>query len=185
MKKFSLRAGVLLAFLVTGCTFLADEYESLRNTGRVYEHRVPLNEADYDAFLGEGTAVISGEISVENRDGKIIHGDTAFIYLVPATPYTQEWFEHYVVQDHKIGGTDPRSFQATRTTVVGTAGRFQFPNIPAGNYYLLCPITPERQTFRFLWVTEAKPAGETINAHASVTVKTGEQVKVPVTQLGK
>lgn len=169
--------------MLAGCTLLSDEYRQRVTESRVYEHKAPLNDADYVAFLGEGTAMVSGEVSVKRRDGKIIHGEGFFMYLVPVTPYTQEWFEHAIVQDHRISGVDPRSLRATRATSVGTAGRFQFPNVQAGKYYLICAITQERQVVRFLWATEAKPAGPDIKAYALVTVTAGEQVKVTVTRL--
>ena len=182
-KPFSFHAGLWLVLMMAGCTFLSAEYQPMANEFRVYEHTAPLNDADYVAFLGDGTAMVSGEVMVKRRDGKIIHGEGFFMYLVPVTPYTQEWFEHAIVQDHKVGGVDPRSLRATRATTVGTAGRFQFPNVQAGKYYLICSIMQERQIVRFLWVTEARPAGADIKAYALVTVNAGEQVNVTVTRL--
>lgn len=178
LAKITALQGILL---LAGCTLLGEGYTSLLNESRVYEHKFPLNEADYDAFLGEGAATVSGEVVGRNRDGKIVRSDAAFIYLVPATPYTREWFEQAIVQGRKISGADPRALRATRTTIVGTEGRFRFPGVPAGEYYLVCFITPERQPVRLLWVTEAKPSAGNINAYASVTVGAGEQVKVTLT----
>lgn len=181
MKRWALQAGILLALMSAGCTLLGEGYTSVLNESRVYEHTIPLNEADYDAFLGEGTAAVSGEVVARRGDGKIVRSDAAFIYLVPATPYTREWFEQAIVQGHKISGADPRALRATRTTIVGTEGRFQFPGVPAGEYYLVCSISPERQPVRVLGVAEAKPFPGNIKAYASVTVGAGEQVKVTLT----
>ncbi len=178
MKRCVLHAGALFALMLTGCTLFGEGYASLLNEGRVYEHQYPLNETDYDVFLGEGTATVSGEVVAKRRDGKIVRSDGAFIYLVPMTPYTREWFEQAIVRGHRISGADPRALRATRTTIVGTEGRFQFPGVPAGDYYLVCAISPERQPVRILGVTEAKPFPGNIKAYASFSVGAGEQVKV-------
>ncbi|HZC81826.1 MAG TPA: hypothetical protein VE222_08940 [Nitrospiraceae bacterium] len=168
--QFSFYTLALLAVMMAGCAIFG------------YEHKALLNETDYVAFLGNGTGMVSGEVSVTMRDGKITHGENSFIYLIPVTPYTSEWFQHAIQQDHKISGIDPRSFRVTRASMVGTEGRFQFTNVPAGEYYLTCTITPDLPPYRFLWVSISRAGTDAIKVYATVTVQVDDHVKVTVTR---
>lgn len=147
-----------------------------------YEHKALLSEKDSGAIRHEGTATISGEVSVTKPDGKMLHGEESRLYLIPVTPYTTEWFEHTVRRDHTLTGLDPRSFRVTRVTVVGTGGRFQFTHVPPGDYYLTCTITPDLKPYRFLWAKIPRAGIDTIKVAAVVSVRTDEQVTVTVTQ---
>lgn len=162
-----------------GCTL----YDTLYHEFYRYAHKSLLNEQDTATSREEGTATISGEVSINLRDGKIAHGAESLIYLIPVSAYTTEWFEHYLVRSHKIIGLDPRAFWVTRATVVGSEGRFQFSNIPAGNYYLSCTVTPVLSPYQFLWATIPRPSIDySVKAYATVTVGAGERIKVSVTR---
>jgi hypothetical protein len=147
-----------------------------------YSHKVPLNEADYAPYLSAGTATIAGEVSATMQAGDISNGAESFVYLVPVTPYSTEWFEHAMISSHSISGTDPRSLRAARSTVVGPNGRFQFSNLPAGDYYLSCTITRSIPPFRILQFRLVSPSTERVDTYARVTVQPGEQAQVIVTR---
>ena len=169
MRKVKM-AAALLAGLVGGCV------------PSPYDHKTPLREADYVAYLGEGTATIWGEVSVKMRAGDINNGTESSLYLIPVTAYSTEWLEHYIMGGHAINGPDPRSLRVARVTVVGRNGRFQFRNLPAGDYYLSCTITRELPSLRMGRITFARPSTERIEAYARVTVGAGEHRQVMVTR---
>jgi hypothetical protein len=147
-----------------------------------YSHTVPLSEADYAPYLSAGTATITGTVSAKMRAGDISNGAESFVYLVPVTPYSTEWFEHAMVSSHNISGTDPRSLRAARSTVVGPDGRFQFSNLPAGDYYLSCTITRSIPPFRIGRFRLGNSSIERVDTYARVTVRPGEQAQVIVTR---
>ena len=156
--------------LLGGCTSFSDS------------HKVPLNEADYAPYLSTGTATIAGEVSVMMRAGDISNGAESFVYLVPVTPYSTEWFEQAMINSRSISGTDPRSLRVARSTVVGPDGRFQFSNLPAGDYYLSCTITRSIPPFRIWWFKLISPSTERVDTYARVTVQPGERAQVIVTR---
>ncbi|HEV8243997.1 MAG TPA: hypothetical protein VGQ07_08385 [Nitrospirales bacterium] len=147
-----------------------------------HSHKVPLNEADYAPYLSTGTAIIAGTVSAKMRAGDISNGAESFVYLVPVTPYSTEWFEHAMVSSHSISGTDPRSLRAARATVVGPDGRFQFSKLPAGDYYLSCTITRSVPPFRIWRFRLGNSSIERVDTYARVTVQPGEQAQVLVTK---
>lgn len=147
-----------------------------------YSHTVPLSEADYTPYLSAGTATIAGTVSAKMQAGDISNGAESFVYLVPVTPYSTEWFEHAMVSSHGISGTDPRSLRTARSTIVGSDGRFQFFNLPAGDYYLSCTITRSIPPFRIWRFRLVSPSTERVDTYARVTVQPGEQAQVIVTR---
>jgi len=171
---------IILVILMTGFLGGCALPDTLYHTFHGYAHKSLLSEQDTATSREEGTATISGEVSVKLRDGKIAHGEESFVYLIPVTVYTTEWFEHYLLRDHNIIGRDPRAFWVTRATIVGSEGRFEFSNVPAGNYYLSCTVTTDLPPYRFLWVSIPRAGTDAIKAYATVTVGAGERVKVTV-----
>ena len=171
---------IILMILMTGFLGACTLPDTLYHTFHGYAHKSLLSEQDTATSREKGTATISGEVSVKLRDGKIAHVEESFVYLIPGTAYTTEWFEHYLVRDHITIGRDPRAFWVTRATIVGSEGRFEFSNIPAGNYYLSCTVTLDLPPYRFLGVSISRPGTDAIKAYATVTVGDGERVKVTV-----
>ena len=67
--------------------------------------------------------MIKGEAVATRKDGKTIKAAGEFVYLIPATAYSREWFEHAILAGHKIEGIDPRSLRITRTTSAPEAAK--------------------------------------------------------------
>lgn len=169
-KAAAFIALAVCAELLGGCVLLSDS------------HKVPLNEADYAPYLREGTAIIAGAVLIKMRAGDINNGAESFVYLVPVTPYSTEWFEHAMVSGRSISGTDPRSLRAARSTIVGPDGRFQFSNLPAGDYYLSCTVTRSIPPFRIGKFRLISPSTERVDTYARVTVQAGELAQAIVTR---
>ena len=165
-----LLSSALLAGGLSGCwSFAAD-------------HRAPLNEAEFASYRQDGTAIVSGEVAVKMRAGDTSNGAESFVYLVPVTPYTTEWFEQYIVRGRRITGDDPRSLAAIRATIVGPDGRFRFRNLPSGDYYLSCTVNRSTPPFRMGRIKFASPSVERVEAYARVAVKEGEEGRVTLTR---
>ncbi len=87
-----------------------------------------------------GTATVEGKVSIISKYGEVQTGADSTVYLVPVTAYATEWFDHYVVQQQKIDGKDPRSFASAHAAVVDYDGHFEFQSIPPGAYYVTCNV---------------------------------------------
>ena len=158
--------------LGTGCSFYQVWFP--------YQHQASFNEADYAPYAIDGTAVIKGEAVATLKDGKTIKAVGELVYLIPATAYSREWFEHAILAGHRIEGIDPRSLRVTRTTSTDMEGRFTFINVPQGDYYLTCTVTWTVPSFT-VRTMEIKRAGASTLVHATVRVGPDNQVSVRVT----
>jgi hypothetical protein len=147
----------------------------------VYKHQAPPDEA-LDVPAVETPASITGEVSVRSRAGTMVKGSDSTIYLVPATAYSTEWFDHYVVKGDRIDGKDPRSFASARAALVDGEGHFEFQSIPAGAYYLVCNVHVERRGLRIGRLTFRLRSIDTISAYAAINVAPEQKVEVLVTR---
>jgi len=158
--------------LEAGCSLFQDWHQ--------YHHQVPFNEADYAPYAIGGTAVIKGEAGVTLKDGKTIKAAQEFVYLIPATAYSREWFEHAILAGHRIEGIDPRSLRVTRVATMDNEGRSSFINVPPGEYYLTCTVTWTVPAFSVRSM-EVKRGVASALAYATVRVGPDDQASVHVT----
>jgi hypothetical protein len=156
----------------TGC--------SLFEPWQQYHHRTPFNEAELAPYALDGTAVIKGDAVLAFKDGKTTKASQEFVYLIPATAYTREWFEQAILAGKNIDGLDPRSLRVTRTTTTNNEGRFTFINLPPGEYYLICTIQREIPSLNIRSMEVKRGVARTL-AHATVRVGPDEQATVHVT----
>jgi hypothetical protein len=125
----------------------------------VHDRLAPFNQAEYEAYTGEGTATISGEALPRPRDGKINKGICKAVYLTPVTGYFTEWFERVVMRGDLLAPAVIRAMAYARNTGTDHEGRFTFEKLPAGDYYVACPITWKVPGF-FAWPSSAESAVE-------------------------
>ena len=144
---------------------------------------VPFTEADYVPYLDFGTAVITGEAVVTLRGGEVKKGAEDIVFLIPATPYTKEWFDRAIVSEKSIQGPDPRALRAARSTTTDRLGRFTFTNLPPGEYFLTCEITWDVPSLNVRSL-EVKRGIKSALVYAVVTVGPGANVRVQVTRPG-
>lgn len=113
--------------------------------------RTPFHEADYALYAGEGTASIVGQAVLKLPDGEVMKGEGCQVQLTPVTPYSKEWFDRSIVLRQVLDAPDPRIHAYIRNTVADKEGRFEFTNLPPGEYYLTCRVTWtfERQGHRW------------------------------------
>jgi hypothetical protein len=84
-----------------------------------------------------------------------------------------EWYDKTIVQGIPLVAGNPHTDDYRKLTTADGEGRFEFDNLPAGEYYLTCSIT---------WGVPSDlgvmPTGGI--AYAKVTVRNGETVKAVV-----
>ena len=146
-----------------------------------YKHEAPMDEG-LSPPTGTALATIAGDVRIKSRAGELRTGSDTTVHLVPATPYSTEWFDRYVVKGDKIDGKDPRSFLSTRAALVDGEGHFEFRGLPAGAYYLVCNVHFQRPGLRMGRLTFRLRSIETVEAYASITVMPEEKVEVIVTR---
>lgn len=137
-------------------------------------------ESEYAPYDRHGTAKIVGQAFIRTRRGEVKYGAGEWVVLNPVTSYSNEWFEVAVLQGEKMSPVDTRIGRYQQKVLADGEGRFKFSHVPAGRYYIVCPI---------FWVAEASlyegigySWGEGGIAYVTVTVAEGETAEVVVTR---
>jgi hypothetical protein len=150
-------------------------------TAKPYKHQVSLNEALNPPVVAE-TGTVEGQVRITTKYGEVQTGGDSTVYLVPVTPYATEWFDHYVMQQKKIDGKDPRSFASTHAAIVDNDGHFEFQAIPAGSYYVTCNVHYPHRGLKIGRFSFSLRTVETVEAYAKTHVSEGEKAEVLVTR---
>ena len=102
-------------------------------------------EAEYQPYLVQGTAVISGQAFLTQRGGGVVKAAGKSVTLDPATSIGNEWWEKAGRVWIQRGQFPPSSnfYKARRETVADAEGRFKFSDLPAGKYILRTEVTWE------------------------------------------
>jgi hypothetical protein len=148
---------------------------------------VPFDESALQPFTGKGTSTITGQAFLKTAGGEIRYGAGDNVLLIPVTPYTAEKVKALVGvkgEGSSIAANfyiltlqgDIRMQKYIRTVIGDGSGNFEFQNIPAGDYYIVCPI---------YWSVLNPDLGITDETGGVANTKThignGETVKVVVT----
>lgn len=107
----------------------------------VLTRRQPYRDSDYAPYRGTGTAELSGQALAKDREGGAIYAADDSVYLFPATPYTDEWWERTMIEGRYLTDPDPRSLAFMRIVVADELGRFRFRSLPEGEYFVVCIMT--------------------------------------------
>lgn len=152
------RAGSIgLAFLATACM-----------RGEV-EKKIAYEAGDHAAFAATGTAGIRGEGFLRRPDASLARCSGGVVYLVPATPYFQEWLEVYRsgAQLANAKALHEAHGKAVRKTQCDSTGRFTFENLPAAKWLLVTRIAYDTRYAR-------RPEHDDSTLATSVETKAGE-----------
>ncbi len=152
---------VLIALFVVSCV-------------KPYKRKAEFIPEEYAQYEGAGSSTICGQVLVPTSSGEpqiAIAGDQ--VLLAPVTSYTQEAFKVKVLQGRPLGKGDPDAARFQKRTRVDEEGRFCFPNIAAGSYYVVSDVTLSRSG-----------DGERVSklAHGKATVQDEERVHIVVTR---
>jgi hypothetical protein len=129
--------------------------------------------AEYRPYAASGTASIGGQAYLRLEDGRAIFAAGDEIRLIPSTPYTREFVEKKVVGAQIVDNIDARLDSVTRRAWGDGTGFFDFRDLPAGEYILLCEIDWE----------EPGPYGSTSSKHTvyrAVSLADGERIPLVV-----
>lgn len=100
-------------------------------------------EAEYGAFLKDGTAMLSGQAFLLQRGGGTVKAAGRTVTLDPATDVGNEWWgKAGRLWEHRMQAPPSPGFHKARRTAIADAdGRFRFANLPAGKYFVRTDIT--------------------------------------------
>jgi hypothetical protein len=156
--------GVLV--VLTGCT----EQVSYLHRKAVFV------EAEYAPYNIPGTGKVVGQTFLKTRGGDVKYGAGNIVYMNPVTSYSTEWFES-IKQLTRLEDPDPRTNKYNLQTMADGEGRFEFDNLPAGEYYIMCNIFWEVPSGRHGYMkTTGNPA------YSRVKVENGKTTKTIVTR---
>jgi hypothetical protein len=129
-----------------------------------------LNQQEYAQYRLPGTSVIEGQVMLELPTGEKIYGGNCQVRLMPVTSSTIYYVQNVVLP----GGMKPPKQTLQDVSWIAQAdalGRFRFSELPAGHYYVTCPMA---------WLQNGV-AREGI-ALGETRVAAGETVQVTVTR---
>ena len=130
-----------------------------------------VNDQEYATYRLAGSAVIEGQVVVEVPGRGTFYGADGQVLLLPRVSENDRYVRD-VVLPGKISLPDPHIDQVTWATSSDAQGRFRFDGLPAGNYYVVCPVA---------WVaTDGTP--QQAMALGQVGVADGQQGRVIVTR---
>ncbi len=146
-------------------------------SGCVKDYRIttPFNEADFAEYKKAGASAISGQAFLITVGGDVKYGAGNQVNLYPYTSYVQEVLSMKKRPNYRIKNEDTRWMQYAKTTIADGQGKFEFKNIPAGNYLLECSLT---------WQVASQYGLQTTGGLISkqVTVGNGDSVSVMLTE---
>ena len=130
-----------------------------------------INEREYASYRARGSARVTGQVTMTLPSGTVLDGSACEVRLTPVTTDSTRYIQDVVMQ----GGTKHWKEDANAVWWVTTAdvqGRFSFEEVPAGSYYLTCPVA-WRDTVdgsahqRILWAEASVADGETVTVAVS------------------
>lgn len=105
------------------------------------------NDEEVSWFKTEGNASIKGIAKFKSKSGDIRFGEEFRIELMPSCRYTKERLNR-IYNSKKSGYVhiedgipkftpDPKGYHETKKTMCDKDGKFEFKNLPAGEYYII------------------------------------------------
>jgi hypothetical protein len=137
------------------------------------EKKIAFSEVEHAGWMARGKAEISGEGFLRRADASLARCSGGVVYLVPATPYFQEWVEvyHSGARIANPKGLLESHGKAIRKTQCDATGRFTFSDLPKGKWLLVTRIAYETRHQRrderddsTLVTTVETRVGETVKA---------------------
>jgi hypothetical protein len=144
--------------------------------------RIPFPQAEYAALPKTGTGIVRGQVFMRTRGGDVKTGAGLEVVLNPVTSYSQQWYEvqYKATQGaliQKIENPDPRLAQYRRETTADAEGRFEFKNVPPGDYFVVGLV---------VWEAPSSSQGSHVTQGGwiakQITVKDGEEQHVILTR---
>lgn len=138
MKKatiLKLSAAIGTAALFSGCANIHTPVWSQSNAE---------SEAEYIRFMAKGTGSLVGQAFLTQNSGNVVKAAGRTVTLDPLTRTGINWWNEAGKYYFNRNLTPPQSenfIKARRTTVADGDGKFEFRNLPSGNYAVSTTVT--------------------------------------------
>jgi hypothetical protein len=147
--------------------------------------RIPFPEEEYAALPKTGTGIVKGQAFLRTRGGDVKTAAGSEMRLNPVTSYSQQWYsvnyEAYLLRQGTagpvLGPPDPRLAKYILLTTGDGEGRFEFKNVPPGDYYLVTEVWWEAPAGSGAYLV--RQGGPIVKR---ITVKNGEEQNVILTR---
>lgn len=126
LKKLLFVSVLILMLGISGCQ------------SPIHQMQTRFDETEFSPYATPGSATIRGEAFLKTRGGEVRYGAGNTVTLMPVTSYSREIWQ--AALQGKVTDKDPRWEKYIRTTVADGTGKFEFTKLPAGEYFLECPI---------------------------------------------
>ena len=128
------------------------------------------NTQEYAPYRQSGNSVIEGQVALQLPSGQQLYGGNCQVRLLPVSTDTTQYINS-VVLPGAVSGPRKELESVSWIAQADSLGRFRFTQLPAGSYYLTCPIA---------WMQNGKTRQGI--AWAQTSVGANERVSVTVTR---
>ena len=108
--------------------------------------RMSFPENVYQSLPKTGSGTVKGQAFLKTRGGDVKTAAGSQVILNPVTSYSLEWYEKFYLQGIRLAPSDPRMESYLKIQVADGDGRFNFKNVPPGEYFVTVMITWEAAT---------------------------------------
>lgn len=129
-----------------------------------------VDEREYASYRRDGNATIEGQVKMTLANGQLLYGSACQVRLMPITSSSTSYVQDVVM----TGGTkapEPGPDAIWWVEEADLEGRFRFVDVPAGSYYVICPVAwrepsgDARQ--KILWTETTVGPGQTVQVAVS------------------
>ncbi len=140
--------------------------------------RISFPEGEYKALPAIGTARVEGQAFLKTVGGDVKTAAGNTVYLNPVTSYSEQWYVAYTT-NRPLDPAEPdaRLEKYMKQTTADGEGRFEFVNVPAGEYFVTTSVIWGVPTGRYGTISQQ---GGTVTKR--ISVKDGETVKIIITR---